>query len=41
MERVIGEMGGVHPGPLVKLVGGLHGNEDKGVEALQHVIKEF
>lgn len=41
MERIIGELGGDTFGPLIILVGGLHGNEHQGVIALENIIKDF
>ncbi len=39
MNRIIGQFGGTHPGPLVIVIGALHGNEPAGVQALQEVFK--
>ena len=41
MTRIIGELGGKEAGPLLILVGGLHGNEHRGIEALVNVISAF
>ena len=38
MERIIGELGEKNSGPLLIFIGGLHGNEAMGVEALEHVF---
>lgn len=39
--RRIGAHRGERPGPLLVCVGGLHGNEPAGVEALRHVLREL
>ena len=38
-ERIIGRINGESDGPLVLAIGGMHGNEPSGVEALNQVIK--
>lgn len=38
VQRVLGSYGGEAPGPLVVVVGAIHGNEPAGVEALQSVL---
>ena len=38
-QRVVGEVTGVAPGPLLLLVGGLHGNEPAGVTAARRVFE--
>ena len=38
-ERVLGMFGGERPGPLVFLVGGIHGNEPAGVRAARRVLE--
>ncbi len=38
-ERLIGERAGAESGPLLLLVGGLHGNEPAGVEAARRVFE--
>lgn len=38
MDRIIAEINGKDPGPLVILIGSLHGNESAGVKAIEHVI---
>lgn len=40
-EHVIGRYVGAEPGPLVVCVGGLHGNEPSGVDALDRVFGEL
>ena len=40
-DRRIGELGGVHDGPVLVFVGGIHGNEPSGVYALQEVFDRF
>jgi succinylglutamate desuccinylase len=40
-EHVIGRFVGSEPGPLVLCVGGLHGNEPSGVDALDRVFGEL
>jgi len=39
MDRIIGQYGGAHPGPLVIAIGGLHGNEPAGVQALTEIFQ--
>lgn len=38
LRRIIGEYGGVQPGPNLVLLGGVHGNEPAAIIALQHVL---
>ena len=38
-ERLIGKVEGEYPGPLNIIIGGLHGNEDSGVIALEEVFE--
>lgn len=38
-ERVIGRFTGAYPGPLLIVLGGVHGNEPAGVEALSLIFK--
>jgi len=40
-ERIIGRISGESDGPLVLAIGGMHGNEPSGVEALNQVIKHL
>ncbi len=39
LERVIGEYTGTKEGPLLICLGGIHGNEHAGIEALEEVFK--
>ncbi len=39
MDRIIGQYGGTLPGPVVIVVGGIHGNEQAGVRALVEVFQ--
>ncbi len=39
LERIIGEYSGEKNGPLLVCLGGVHGNEPAGVEALQEVFR--
>ena len=41
MDRIMGEFGQDAPGPLVILVGGIHGNETEGVKAIENVFYEL
>ena len=41
MNRIIGEIQGTTPGPLLIFIGGLHGNEKQGVVALENVFNKF
>lgn len=41
VNRVIGLIEGTRPGPTVVAIGGMHGNEPSGVEALQQVIENL
>ncbi|WP_420602897.1 succinylglutamate desuccinylase/aspartoacylase family protein [Flagellimonas sp.] len=40
-ERVIGHLQGEYKGPTLVFFGGIHGNEQAGVVALKHVVKEL
>lgn len=40
IERLIGHIKGIQPGPTVIFTGGIHGNEPSGVFALQKVLQE-
>lgn len=39
MNRIIGQHGGALPGPLVVVIGGIHGNEPAGVRALEEIFQ--
>lgn len=39
MDRILGMVEGRSPGPTVVLVGGIHGNEPAGIEAIQAVLE--
>ncbi len=41
VERVLGHFKGELPGPTMVVVGGMHGNEPSGVQALQTLLKEL
>ena len=41
MSRIIGELGGNEKGPLIILIGGLHGNELTGIKAIERVFKKI
>lgn len=41
VERIIGHIGGIKPGPTLIFLGGMHGNEPSGVFALHKVIEEI
>ena len=41
MDRMIGEFDQGVPGPLIFLVGGIHGNETEGVKAIEAVFSEL
>jgi len=41
IERIIGRYGGQVAGPLVLVIGGLHGNEPSGIKALQCVVSKL
>lgn len=41
INRVIGLIEGTSPGPTVVAIGGMHGNEPSGVEALQQVVENL
>lgn len=41
MDRIIGEIQGTEPGPLLIFVAGLHGNEAQGLVALENVFRDF
>ena len=40
-ERIIGTFGGDQPGPLIMVIGALHGNEPAGVKALELVFEHL
>ncbi|MBT8305490.1 MAG: succinylglutamate desuccinylase/aspartoacylase family protein [Maribacter sp.] len=40
-KRIIGHIKGDHPGPTLVFFGGIHGNEQSGVIALEHVFQEL
>lgn len=40
-KRIIGQVKGDLPGPTLIFFGGMHGNEQSGVKALEHVFKEL
>ncbi len=40
-KRIIGQIHGKQPGPILIFFGGIHGNEQAGVTALENVIKEL
>ena len=40
-KRIIGHIKGDLPGPTLIFFGGIHGNEQSGVTALEHVFKEL
>jgi hypothetical protein len=40
-KRIIGHIKGDPPGPTLIFFGGIHGNEQSGVTALEHVFKEL
>lgn len=40
-KRLLGRIRGEQPGPTVVAVGGMHGNEPSGVEALQAILREL
>jgi len=40
-KRIIGHIKGDLPGPTLIFFGGIHGNEQSGVTALQHIFKEL
>ena len=40
-KRIIGQVKGDLPGPTLFFFGGIHGNEQSGVTALEHVFKEL
>lgn len=40
-DRLIGQLEGAQPGPTVILLGGVHGNEPAGVQALAQVLAEL
>jgi len=40
-RRTLGEYSGVEPGPLLLVVGGLHGNEPAGIEAARRVLDQL
>jgi succinylglutamate desuccinylase len=41
MNRIIGEIKGEKPGPLIILMGSLHGNETAGIKAIEKVFKKI
>ena len=41
IKRIIGEIEGNHKGPLLIYVGGVHGNEEQGLIALENVFNYF
>jgi succinylglutamate desuccinylase len=41
MERIIGEFEGKENGPLIILIGGLHGNELTGIKAIEQVFRKI
>jgi len=41
MDRIIGEFVGKGKGPLIILVGGLHGNEWTGIKAIEYILKKI
>ena len=41
MERIIGEIVGQGRGPLIILIGGLHGNEWTGIKAIEYVFRKI
>jgi succinylglutamate desuccinylase len=41
MSRIIGELGGTKKGPLIILIGGLHGNELTGIKAIERVFNKI
>lgn len=41
MDRIIGEFVGNRTGPLIILIGGLHGNEYTGIKAIQAVFQKI
>lgn len=41
LERVIGQFEGALPGPLVVVIGALHGNEPAGVRAMEMVFEQL
>lgn len=41
IERVLGDVVGESPGPLVVAIGGMHGNEPAGVEAAQAIARKL
>lgn len=41
MDRIIGEIAGVENGPLIILMGSLHGNETAGIKAIEQVIRKI
>jgi len=41
MDRIIGAFEGKEKGPLIILIGGLHGNEVTGIKAIDHVFRKI
>jgi predicted deacylase len=41
VPRVLGTRGGEEPGPLLLVVGGIHGNEPAGIEAARRVLAQL
>jgi len=41
MDRIIGEFVGKGKGPLIILIGGLHGNEWTGIKAIEYIFKKI
>ena len=40
-DRIIGHLNQQRPGPLMILVGGMHGNEAEGVYAIERVFEQL
>jgi succinylglutamate desuccinylase len=41
MDRIIGECVGKEKGPLIILIGGMHGNELAGIKAIKHIFAKI
>ena len=41
LNRIIGEINGKQPGPLIILMGSLHGNETAGIKAIEEVFRKI
>ena len=41
VNRIIGEINGKQPGPLIILMGSLHGNETAGIKAIEEVFRKI